>query len=305
MDMDTSAQIRRKLATLIGRLLDRCLDEARMIPTVLHRDEAIDILVKDPMRFAELVREEADSKIELSRIDLTVKHDAAAEIGELNRGEAPPQPLWDGPEADLAPVLGKANRWARTFSVYFGNAVTLFDREFGLFIAKFRDSLEQSGMSLRTVDFTPEDAEVFVEAALARVAAGEFLQAFAFERLLGSQIMVRQVVNLPAGFSLRERLMRRALREAAAPALTRFVMRISHVSQGAWSDMVPLLARLAAEESGESGMEALVDAAEQDAAFSCNLLERSYGEIRALPSAERRRAMRARLQSLGNPLGNL
>ncbi|MDR1727119.1 MAG: hypothetical protein LBT74_04210 [Acidobacteriota bacterium] len=297
MDMDTSAQIRRKLATLIGRLLDRCLDEARMIPTVLHRDEAIDILVNDPARFARLVQEEDAGKTELSRVDLTVKFDAGVDLGKLNRAVSPP--LWGDHEADLGPILDDANHWVRTFSVYFGNAVTLFDKEFGKFIAKFRNSLEQSGMSLQVVDFTTEDAEVLENAASAHFAAGEFLYAFAFERLLGSQIMIRQVVNLPPGFSLRERLMRNALRDAEfAPALMRFVLRISHVSQGTWGDLVPPLVRLAGETSGEKGMEALVDAAERDVVFSCNLLERPYEDIRRLPHDERRRLLRARLDAL-------
>jgi hypothetical protein len=48
----------------------------------------------------------------------------------------------------------------------------------------------------------------------------------------------------------------------------------------------------------ENGMESLADAAEQDVVFSCNLLERTYGEIRRLSPDERRRAIRERLEAI-------
>jgi hypothetical protein len=48
----------------------------------------------------------------------------------------------------------------------------------------------------------------------------------------------------------------------------------------------------------ENGMESLADAAEQDVVFSCNLLERTYGEIRRLSPDERRQTIRERFEAI-------
>lgn len=296
--MDASAQIRRKLATLIGHLISRCIREARMIPAVLHREEVINLLVDDPAMFAKLVRDEHTDNAELSREDLTIKLDAVAELGKLDRIEAFEQSFWDGPEVDLEPILDLTNQLTRTFAVYLGNAATLFDKEFEAFMAKFRDSLQRAGMTLRTVDFTLEDMAAFEEAALAYYDSGEFLQAFTFDKLLSSQIMMRQVVNLPAAYSLRERLFVRALRDAKLrPAVIRFALRVSYISQGSWEDMVPLLLQLSRQELGEGYLEQLVEAADRDIVFSCNLLCKSYEEIRQLAPDQRRQAMAGNLEN--------
>src|SRR5512136_2713978 len=102
--MQASIEIRKKLATVIGNLICRCIREARMIPTVLHREEVISILVEDPALFEKLVRDEQDDNAEFSREDLTVKRDAVAELGKLDSLEAFAKSFWDGPEVDLSPI---------------------------------------------------------------------------------------------------------------------------------------------------------------------------------------------------------
>jgi len=56
--MQTSAEIRKKLATLIGNLICRCISDARMIPYILNREEVITMLMDDPARFEKLVQDE-------------------------------------------------------------------------------------------------------------------------------------------------------------------------------------------------------------------------------------------------------
>jgi hypothetical protein len=301
MIMQASLEIRKKLATLIGRLLGRCIDEARMIPTVLHREEVINILVDDPALFAKLVREEHAGNTELSKEDLTVTMDAVAELGKIDRLKAFEEDFWEGPEIDLTPMLELTNQWTRTFAVYLGNAATLFDKTFEQFMHKFRQSLQQAGMTLRTVDFTAEEVAIFESTAASYLVAGDLLQAFTFEKLLSSQIMMKQVVNLPStGFSLRENLMRRALADPKLfPALVQFVLRISYISQGSWDDLVPILARLV-REPGLCGTARLIDYIEQDIVFSCNLLRSSYGDIRQWPPNQRRLAIEDGLEKLAN-----
>jgi hypothetical protein len=296
--MQTSDEIRKKLATLVGHLISRCIQEARMIPAVLHRDEVVNILVKDPALFQKLVQEEQADKRELSKQDLTIRLDAVKEMGKLDKIEALEQPFWDGPEVDLTPIMDVTNQLTRTFSVYFGNASTLFDKSFEEFMDKFRRSLHQAGLTLRTFDFTADDVKVLETNAMSYLLAGEFLQAFIFDRLLSSQIMIKQLVNLPAeGFSLRENLIRRALEDPNLyPGLARFVLRISYISHGSWDDLFPVFAKIILQEPGLCSSEDLVSFIEQDAFFSCNLLCKSYEEIRLLSADQRRSAIESSLE---------
>jgi hypothetical protein len=295
--MNTSAQIKRKLATLMGHLICRCIREARMIPTILQREEVINIIVDDPSLFVRLVRDEDSNNSGGSREELTLKLDAVAELGKLDQIEVFEQSYWDDRAVDLAPIMNLTNQLTRTFAVYLGNATTLFDKEFDEFMNKFRDSLQRAGMSLRMVDFELEHMSIFEETAAAYFDSGEFLQAFTFETLLSSQIMMRQVVNLPADFSLRENLIRRALKDPnLRSAMIRFILRVSYISHGSWGDMVPILLKLVRQESGGSGIEQIIEAVQREVVFFCNLLCKSYEELRQLTPDQRR-------QHIENSLG--
>jgi hypothetical protein len=297
--MQASVEIRKKLATLIGHLISRCIHDARMIPTVLTREEVINILMNDPALFEKLVRDEQADNSELSKEDLTMKVDAAAELGRLDKLEAFEKSFWGDSEVDLSPILDLTNQLTRTFAVYMGNASTLFDKTFEEFMGKFHQSLQRAGLTLQTFDFSLDDVAIFEDEAGSHLSKGEFLQAFTFDRLLSSQIMMKQLVNLPAtGFSLRENLIRRALENPElSPALARFVLRISYVSQNAWDDLFPILVKSVSEGAGLISPAQLIDFIEQDIVFSCNLLCRSYAEIRLLRPAQRRQAIESSLKS--------
>jgi hypothetical protein len=297
--MAASVEIRKKLATLIGHLISRCINDARMIPTVLRREDVINILVDDPALFEKLVRDEQAGNSELSKEDLTVKIDAVAELGRLDKLEEFEKSFWEDSEAELSPIMDLTNQLMRTFAVYMGNASTLFDKTFEEFMEKFRQSLQRAGMQLKTFDFTLDDVAIFEEQARAYLSKREFLQAFTFDRLLSSQIMMKQLVNIPStGFSLRENLVRRALEDPELfPALVRFVIRISYISQNAWDDLFPILSKCVNEKTGLISPAQLVDFVEQDVVFLCNLLCRSYADIRLLPAAQRRLAIEEGLKS--------
>jgi len=297
--MQVSVEIRQKLATLIGRLICRCIDEARMIPTVLQREEIINILVDDPALFEKLVRDEHAGHSELSKEDLTVKLDAIAELQKVDELTAFEEKHWNGAEIDLKPILDLVNQLTRTFAVYIGNAATLFDKSFEEFMSKFRQSLQRAGMTLHAVDFSMDDATIFENTAAAYLDDSEFLRAFVFDKLLSSQIMMKQVVNLPpAGFALRENLLRRALKDPKLfSGAIKFVLRVSYLSQGSWDDMVPILIRLVREEAGIGGFAQLIDHVERDIVFSCNLLCNSYAEIRQWPASRRRQAIESGLEN--------
>jgi hypothetical protein len=303
--MQASAEIRKKLAVLIGSLISRCIQEARMIPHILNREEVIDLLVADPALYEKLVLDEHTGKTEFSKADLTVRVDVAKELEKLDKIESFDRTFWDGPEVDLSPILDLTNQLTRTFAVYLGNAATLFDREFEDFMNKFRQSLQRAGMTLKTVDFTLEDVAALETNAVSCLSAGEFLQAFTFDRLLSSQIMMKQVVILPSeGFALRENLVRHALEDPnLAPALIKFILRVCYISQGSWEDLFPILVKIIRDEPGLCSSARLLELIEQDIVFSCNLLCRSYAEIREWPAAERRLALERGLSNYQGTAG--
>ncbi len=296
--MQASVEIRKKLALLIGTLLCRCIREARFIPHVLTREEVITILFKNPVLYEKLVSDESTDSSETSKEDLTVKIDVAKELAKLDRLQEFEKSFWDGPELDLSPILDSTNQLTRTFAVYLGNAATLFDRAFEDFMNKFRQSLQRAGMSLKTVDFTSNDIAVLEASAISYLSSGEFLQAFTFDRLLSSQIMIKRVVNMPAEkYSLRENLVKYALNDPGLlSALIKFVLRISYIGQGAWDDLISILARQIQEQPGLCSPDLLLDLIEQDVVFSCNLLCRSYAEIREWPAGQRRSAIASSLR---------
>lgn len=297
--MQASVEIRKKLALLVGNLLSRCIREARFIPHVLSREEVISILLKNPALYEKLVSDEHAGSSETSKEDLTIKIDVAKELEKLDSLDAMEASFWDGPEVDLSPILDSTNQLTRTFAVYLGNAATLFDRAFENFMNRFRQSVQRAGMTLKTVDFTSEDVAVLEANAVSHLCSGEFLQAFTFDRLLSSQIMMKQVINLPVEkYSMRENLIQSALHDPnLAPALIKFVLRISYVSQGAWDDLVPIMARQIHEQPGLCSPGRLLDLTEQDVVFSCNLLCRSYGEIREWSADQRREAIASSLRN--------
>ncbi len=264
-----------------------------MIPYILSREEVVNILVDDPAMFERLVMEEHAGRTGYSKEDLTVKLDAVSELGKLDSLESFERSFWGESEVDISPILDLTNQLTRTFAVYLGNASTLFDKTFGEFMNKFRQSLQRAGLTLRAIDFTPEDVGILKENAAAYLSTGEFLQAFTFDRLLDSQVMIEQVVRFPSGCpSLREDLIRRALdtaEEVSAPV--KFVLRISYVSQGAWEDLFASLARIVRQEPQLCTTQQLVDLIEKDVVFLCNLLHASYADIRQWPPARRRRAI--------------
>ena len=291
--MEASAEIRKKLALVIGNLIRRCIHEARLIPYMLTQEEVVNLLLADPTMFEKLVIEEQQARTEESRDNLTMKVDALAELGKLDSLEVFEKPFWGESEVEISSLLSLINQLTRTFAVYLGNASTIFDKAFEDFMNKFRESLRRSGLTLKAIDFTPEDLAIFREDAADFIFRGEFLQAFTFDRLLDSQVMIEQVVRFPPqGRRLREDLIRQALNnERLVPGLVRFVLRISYISQGVWTDLFASLVRIAYGEALKCTHRLLVDLIENDVVFLCNLLQASYADLRRWPSAQRREAI--------------
>lgn len=297
--MQTAQEIRQKLVLVIGDLICRSIEEARKIPFVLDQEQVVELLVGDPAVFAKLVREEQYDRTQYASNRLTAKLDAAIELGQFEALDAFDLSFASriDSQAELDQVMAQVNQLTRTFAVYIGNIVTIFEKEFQLFMEKFRQSLQQIGMSIRAADLTPADMVGLERRAEAYLPAGQFLQAFAFDRMIHSQVITEELVHLPSpAYSFTRNLMRSALQDASQrAALVKFILRACYISQGSWQDIFGALVELADQEPDMCSRLFLIDRIEQDSVFCCNLLCESFANLRQLPPAERRTAIEGRL----------
>jgi len=305
--MQVSQEIKDKLSVVLGNLIVRCIEDARTVPYVLDQDEAVDILVRTPHLFMKLVREEHSGRAELAREKLTARLDAISELGQFEALDAYDMSFY-GPmesDADLSPVMNRIIHLTRTFVVYVSNTVTVFEKEFDSFVHKLRQSLQLAGMTPKAVEFAPSDMAGLEMRAEDYVTSGRFLQAFLFGRLLGSEAITRQVIDLPfSNYSFNENLIRIAARDPARLRdLVRFVLRACYVSQGSWEDLFAVLARLARQEPDLCDPDMLVETIERDAVFSCNFLREPFTALKQRSPEDRRTALREAMERSGGTVG--
>lgn len=293
-----SQDARQKLATVIGNLMHRSIEEARKVPYVLPQDEIIDILVRDPEKFASLVHAEQAASAQYSTGTLTAQMDAIAELAQLTVLDRFDMSFGEKNRSDddLKPAVDAIHQLTRDLAVYVGNTVTLFEKEFERFADKFRQSLQQSGQALIQVGMHPEDMHWIEEGAESYFDSGEYLQAFLYDRLLSIRVITREMVSVPPGYSLAEKLLARGLpRTDSLWPLMRFVLRAKYVSQEAWGDLFDVLARLTRGASQQRYL--LIDAIERDAIFCCNLLCDSFTNLKRLSPADLRVAVGKALEA--------
>ncbi len=298
--MQSSREVRQKLVTVIGNLICRCIEDARKIPYIFGQEQAVEILVENPAFFAELVRDEQRDRTGFANHRLTANIDAVAELGQLDALDAFDLTFSGriATDADLDPVLDLINQLTRTFTVYTGNTVSIFEKEFRRFMEKLRRSLLQSDMVLEATDLTDYDMAGLEKAGEGYLYAGQFLQAFLFDRLLHAEVITRELVKLPPSTQiLSRRFLGSALgHEGLRPSLVTFILRVCYISQGTWQDLFDALVLLADEEPDLCPRSMLVEKIEQDGVFCCNLLCESFANLAKWPSAERRAAIEAKLE---------
>lgn len=299
--MQASQMVRQKLALVIGNLMRRCIEEARQIPYVLDQDQIVGLLVDDPAFFAKLVQEEHHDRTEFSSERLTAKLDALTELGQfeaIDRFDISfSRPV--ASDADLEPVLDLVNRLTRTFVVYIGNMVTIFEKEFQLLMERFRQSLQQGEIHPDAVELTPSDMAELEKEAAVYLDAGQFLQALSFDRLLRSEVITKELVILPsADYSFNKNLLKHGQKDADRFAsLVKFILRACYISQGAWQDNFVTLVDLLYADEDVGRRSQLIDTIEQDGVFCCNLLRESFANLKKWSPDQRRAAIEKKLET--------
>ncbi len=293
--MQVSQEVRDKLVLVIGNLICRCIEEARKIPYILDQEETVKILVDNPSLFVKLVRDEQLEHTEYSREQLTDRLDALTELGQFGALDAFDMSFSGSmeSEADLTPLLKAINQLTRTFVVYAGNTITIFEKEFELFMDKFRRSVRREGMTLKMIELTPEDMTGLEYKAGAYLGSAQFLQAFSFDRMLNCQVINKQVIALPtSGYSFSQNLIGAAIRNPRLfPAMIKFILRATYVSQGSWQDLFEVLVKVVYQQPDPHKHSLFVDLAEHDAIFACNLLREPYADLKRWASTTRRAAI--------------
>ncbi len=289
--------------TVIGDLICRCIEEARNIPYILEQEQVVKILVDNPAFFAELVREEHRDRTDFANDRLTAKIDAVVELGQFEALDAFDL-SFSGPiasDADLDPVLNLINQLTRTFTVYTGNTITIFEKQFQVFMEKLRQSLAKSGMDLKAVDLTADDMTGLKKKAEPYLATGRFLQAFMFERLLHAEVITKELVRLPGpGYALTLQCLGEALaNQKLRQPLVTFILRACYVSQGCWQDLFDMLVELSKREPALCPGDLLMERINQDLVFCCNLLCETLANLRKRPPADRRAAIEERIGGWG------
>jgi hypothetical protein len=290
-----SQAVRDRLVLVIGNLICRSIDEARKVPYILDQEEAVQILVNNPDLFARLVRDEHLDRTEYSSEKLTAKLDTLKELGQFEVLDTCDMSFTGAmtSDADLSPILEHINRLTRTFMVYVGNTITILEKEFELFLGKFRHSLQRMNTNFREIRLTQEDMAQLRRRPESYLAAGHFLQAFAFVRLLNSDVVTKEaLIILPSGSSFSEDLIASARKNPELyNNLVKFILRVSYVSQGSWHELFDTLVDLVNRQPELYNRESLLNLIEQDGIFTCNLLRESFGNLRSFTPAERRRTI--------------
>ncbi len=297
--MQVSQDIREKLILVIGNLICRCIDEARKVPYILDQEEVVRILLENPQLFEKLVGDEQLESTAFSKEKLTARLDTLRELGQFEALDT-----WDmsfsgriESDADLAPILKQVNQLSRTFAVYINNTITIFEKNFEQFMDKFRQSVQAAGMTVQAMELTSKDLAGLTRRAEPYMTAGQFLQAFSFDRLLNCHVITKDAIIVPSpGYSFNRDLMQTALKEAhLIPSLVKFILRISYISQGTWNELFDTLVSLVDSEPEKFSLAVLVDLIQQDVIFACNLLREPLANVRHWTPAERKVAIERKL----------
>jgi hypothetical protein len=298
--MEASEEIKSKLVLVLGRLITRCIEEARNVPYILDQEEVVDILVRNPALFERLVRDEQAQCTEYSKEKLTATLDAVNELGHFE-GLDSFDMTFSSPcesEAELKPILDQINQLTRTFMVYIGNAATIFEKECARFYEKFQQSVQDTGAGFKPVQLTTADMPSLEHIAVSYAASGQYLQAVLFGRLLNLEIVSGRLVQLPERYSFDESIILQIAREESrTSSLVRFVLRACYISQGGWEDLFSVLVRTARRTPEVLNRALLIEAIGQDAIFACNFLCASFADLKSQPAEIRAAAIETRLDS--------
>ncbi len=299
---DESNRIKRTLVAVIISLTRKSIEEAAVVPYVMEQDKLVDLFLQNPASYRNFLANGGLGGQSNSEGRMIVKENILAELGEfksMDQFDLSFDRMMDQEEARI-PVFNQVTMLTRMFSAYVSNVVTVFEEEYNNFLRRYRQAIQAAGQELRAIELGNDDLADLERAAKTRFVQGEFLGAFAYDRIFNPEVLKDDVLLFPqTSYSLGRRLIETAPKDAAFfTELIKFLLRASYISHNLWFDLLAHLIQLAESDPHKFRRTLLVHWIEQDSVFCCNLLQETYDALRWWTSNQRKNAIERTLTSI-------
>jgi hypothetical protein len=300
--VDDSNRIKRTLVSVLTSLTRKSIEEAGIVPYLVEQDKLVDLLIKNPDSYQSMLIDGRVDNDSDSTGKMIIKEDILAELDEfknLDQFDLSFDQMMDEESARI-PVFNQVTAMARMFAAYTSNVLTIFDEEYASFLRRYRLALQAAGQELRPVELNKDDFADLERAAKTRLVQGNFITAFAYDRLFNPEVIKPHIIHFPStDFSLGKRLIESAPKDAAFfTELIKFLVRACYISENQWFDLLSCLIQLAEADPHKFRRTLLVHWIEQDSVFCCNLLQETYDSLRWWTSNQRKDAIEKTLSAI-------
>lgn len=295
-------RIKRNLVAVITSLVRKSIEEAAIVPYVMEQDKLVDLFLQNSNSFQDFLGKgvlDGQSSFAEKKI---VQADILAELDEfksMDQFDLSFDRMADQEQA-RNPVFSRLTLLARMFSAYVSNVVAVFEEEYHNFLQRYRQAFQVAGQELHPVELGNDDLADMERAAKTRFVQGEFIGAFAFDRIFNPEVLKEEVLLFPhASYSLGRRMIENAPKDSVFFAeLIKFLLRASYISHNLWFDLLAHLIQLAETDPHKFRRCLLVHWIEQDSVFCCNLLRETFESLRWWTSTQRKDAIERALTSI-------
>ncbi|MEW5976614.1 MAG: hypothetical protein AB1898_12500 [Acidobacteriota bacterium] len=292
--MGSFSQVKQKLVRVLGHLATRSIQEARKVPYVVEQDSIVEILIRNPALYKQMV---LDGEIEPSGANqqsAVAKVDILADLQEfraLDQYDMSVSALLENSSSHER-IFAQVNLLTKLFIAYSSNLLTVFEREYEQFRLRFLAACQTNEAAYGTVTLDAPDMIWLEDEAKRNLAEGRFVEAFSLGRLIRPDVLKDDLIRFSdPDYSLtREILSATAQNRDLLARTLRFSIRVSYISQHSWQDLLVSLRDLVLQTPSLCDWKSLVDAAEADFVFCCNLLHERW-ETLAQWSDRHRRAL--------------
>jgi len=287
---------------VIISLTRKSIEEAAIVPYVVEQDKLVDMFLQNPGSYQNIVMQGRFEGGGSSDGKTIVKEDILSELDEfksLDQFDLSFDRMMDQEQVRI-PVFSQVTALVRMFSAYVSNVMTVFEEEYNSFLRRYRHALHAAGQELHPIELGNEDLTDLERAAKARLVKGEFIGAFAYDRIFNPEVMKEQVIRFPQkNYSLGKRMIETAPKDSAFfTELIKFLLRCCYISHNLWFDLLAHMIYLAENEPQKYRRTLLVHWIEQDSVFCCNLLQETYDSLRWWTSNQRKDAIEKTLTGI-------
>lgn len=293
-------QIKKKLIWVLSNFISRSIEEARKVPYLMDRDNLVDILVRNPDIYRQMLLNGQIDEDGISRGKVVVKVDILDQIAEFKALDEYDLTFTSmvGQDALRPLVFEKINLLSKMFMAYFSNLIAIFEKTYEEFHERFRETMKPPAHATSLVSISWDDLEDIKKRAIELVKEGKFIQAFSIGRLMDPELISSDLVLFPRAGDSFARLLLQSLPWDVdlCQRMTKFILRTCYISHNHWYDIFHALMQLANQEPNRFHRELIIQEIEQDSIFCCNLLHETYENILTWKTGELRVAIEIALR---------